>query len=143
MWTPAGSLADSYSSTTEASPTQTTTYTVNIDDGYGCTYTDTVRIVVLDVYCYDPYIYIPNSFTPNGDGVNDVFYIRSRYIEHMYFVIFDRWGEKVFETNDYNTGWDGTFRNQLLEPAVFDYYLEIDCFNDTQFIKKGNITLLR
>ena len=143
VWTPAGSLADSYSSTTEASPMQTTTYTVNLDDGYGCTYTDTVRIVVLDVYCYDPYIYIPNSFTPNGDGVNDVFYIRSRYIEHMYFVIFDRWGEKVFETNDYSTGWDGTFRNQLLEPAVFDYYLEIDCFNDTQFIKKGNITLLR
>ncbi|HBG70424.1 MAG: hypothetical protein A2W93_09215 [Bacteroidetes bacterium GWF2_43_63] len=142
-WSPAGSLADSHSATTEASPLQTTTYSVYLDDGFGCTYTDTVRIVVLDVYCFDPYIFIPNSFTPNGDGVNDVLYIRSRYIEQMYFVIFDRWGEKVFETNDLRSGWDGTFRGQLLEPAVFDYYLEIDCFNKVQFIKKGNITLLR
>ena len=70
-------------------------------------------------------------------------YIRSRYIDHMYFVIFDRWGEKVFETNDPTKGWDGTFRGKLLNPAVFDYYLEIDCYNHVQFIKKGNITLLR
>lgn len=142
-WTPAGSLLNSYIANTVASPTETTTYTVTLDDGYGCFYTDTVRIVVLEVYCYDPYIFVPNSFTPNGDGNNDVFYIRSRYIENLYFVVFDRWGEKVFETTDPLTGWDGTFRGQLLEPAVFDYYLEIDCFNQVQFIKKGNITLLR
>ncbi len=143
MWTPASGLADAYSSVTDASPTETTTYTVVFDDGNGCIYSDTLRIVVLDVFCYDPYIFIPNSFTPNGDGNNDILYIRSRYIENMYFVIFDRWGEKVFETHDPLEGWDGTFRGQLLEPAVFDYYLEIDCFNKAQFIKKGNITLLR
>jgi gliding motility-associated-like protein len=142
-WSPAGSLADSHSASTVASPTETTTYTVYLDDGYGCTYLDTVRIVVLDVYCYDPYIFIPNSFTPNGDGSNDVLYIRSRYIDHMYFVVFDRWGEKVFETSDPTIGWNGTYRGKLLEPAVFDYYLEIDCYNRVQFIKKGNITLLR
>jgi gliding motility-associated-like protein len=142
-WSPTESLTNNHSANTDASPLQTTTYTVVLNDGYGCIYTDTVKIVVLDVYCYDPYIYIPNSFTPNGDGINDVLYIRSRYIDHMYFVIFDRWGEKVFETNDPTKGWDGTFRGKLLNPAVFDYYLEIDCYNHVQFIKKGNITLLR
>lgn len=143
MWTPPTGLVNPYVANTGASPLFTTTYFVNLDDGYGCKYTDSVVIVVLEVFCYDPYIFVPNSFTPNGDGKNDVLFVRSRYIEHMYFAVFDRWGEKVFETEDPMTGWDGTYRGKLLEPAVFDYYLEIDCYNHVVFTKKGNITLLR
>lgn len=142
-WAPAGSLTDPYSVSTEASPSTATMYYVTLDDGFGCVYEDSVRIEVLDVYCFDPYIFVPNSFSPNGDGKNDEFRIYSRYIDHMYLAIFDRWGEKVFETNDPLAAWDGTFRGRLLEPAVFDYYLEIDCYNQVQFVKKGNITLLR
>ncbi len=143
LWTPADGLVNPWVPNTAASPLQTTTYYVELDDGYGCKYLDSVVIVVLDVFCYDPYIYVPNSFTPNGDGKNDVLYIRSRYIDHMYFAVFDRWGEKVFETTDPANGWDGTFRGVMLEPAVFDYYLEINCYNHILFTKKGNITLLR
>jgi gliding motility-associated-like protein len=61
----------------------------------------------------------------------------------MYFAIYDRWGEKVFETSDPSFGWDGSFRGEKLEPAVFDYYLKVDCYNHVYFEKKGNITLLR
>ncbi|MBN2729325.1 MAG: gliding motility-associated C-terminal domain-containing protein [Bacteroidales bacterium] len=142
-WNPPEGLSNIYDTDPTASPNTTTTYYVELDDGYGCKYIDSVTIVVLEVFCFEPYIFIPNSFTPNGDGQNDVLYIRSQYIEQLYFAIFDRWGEKVFESTDPSLGWDGTFRGELLEPAVYDYYLEIHCYNQLQFFKKGNITLLR
>jgi len=142
-WTPYDFLLNPFSPNTVATPPSTITYYLKIDDGEGCIYDDSVNIIVLEVFCYEPYIFVPNSFTPNGDGVNDVLYVRSKYIDHMYFAIFDRWGEKVFETTDPHAGWDGTFRGKLLEPQVFDYYLEAFCFNQEVFRKKGNITLLR
>jgi len=142
-WTPHDFLLNPYSPNTMSTPPHTITYYLKIDDGEGCIYEDSVTIVVVEVFCYEPYIYVPNSFTPNGDGVNDVLYVRSLYIDHMYFAIFDRWGEKVFETTDPKVGWDGTYHGKLLEPQVFDYYLEAYCYNQQVFRKKGNITLIR
>jgi len=142
-WDPPDGLSSIYDTDPTASPDATTTYYVELDDGYGCKYVDSVTIVVLEVFCFEPYIFIPNSFTPNGDGQNDILFVRSQYIEEMYFAVYDRWGEKVFESTDPQYGWDGTFRGELLEPAVYDYYIEIRCYNELQFFKKGNITLLR
>lgn len=142
-WDPPEGLSNIYDTDPTASPDVTTTYYVELDDGYGCKYLDSLTIFVLEVFCFEPYIFIPNSFTPNGDGQNDVLYVRSQYIDEMYFAIYDRWGEKVFESTDPMNGWDGTFMGEMLEPAVYDYYIEIRCYNQLQFFKKGNITLLR
>lgn len=142
-WTPDYALSSPYAANSMASPEVGTTYTVVFDDGYGCLMNDSLRIEVLEVLCYEPYIYIPNSFTPNGDGQNDILRVRSNYIKDLHLVIFNRWGEKVFETNNPDEGWNGTFRGVLLDPAVFDYYIEVTCYNKNVFKKKGNITLLR
>ncbi|PKP01845.1 MAG: hypothetical protein CVU11_13905 [Bacteroidetes bacterium HGW-Bacteroidetes-6] len=143
LWSPPYNLVNVNVPNTNASPEVTTTYHIHLDDGYGCIYDDSVTIVVLEVFCYEPFIFVPNSFTPNGDGLNDILFVRSLYMQTMYIAIYDRWGEKVFETTDPFIGWDGTFRGEQLEPAVFDYYLKVECYNHVYFEKKGNITLLR
>jgi gliding motility-associated-like protein len=99
--------------------------------------------MVIEVFCDWPYIFVPNAFSPNGDGINDVLYVRSIYAEEVYFVVFNRWGEKVFETNDITIGWNGIYKGRDADPGVFDYYLEVKCFNQVYFKKKGNITLIR
>jgi len=142
-WTPVSGLDDPYSSDPNASPTVTTVYYIIITDQYGCTFLDSVKITVLEVYCDEPYIFVPNAFTPNNDNKNDVLYVRSNFIEDVYIAIFDRWGEKVFETDDISIGWDGTYKGKACDPGVFVYYLDVTCFNKQIFQKKGNITLIR
>ena len=61
----------------------------------------------------------------------------------MYFAVYDRWGQKMFETRDQNIGWDGTYDGKKLAPAVFGWYLEGTCESGDKFFKKGNVTLLR
>ncbi|MFH0893645.1 MAG: gliding motility-associated C-terminal domain-containing protein [Bacteroidota bacterium] len=143
QWTPTEGLENPNAASTTATLTQTTTFIVNITDIYGCTNSDTVTIYVTDVACDENDIYIPNAFTPNGDNVNDVLYVRSPVIEILYFAVYDRWGERVFETRDINQGWDGTFRGKPSDPDVFYYYIEAGCYNKEKFFKKGNITLIR
>jgi gliding motility-associated-like protein len=98
---------------------------------------------VYEIICEDPYVFVPNAFSPNGDGNNDIMYVRGLYIEKVIFRIFDRWGELVFESNDVSIGWDGTFRGVLLQPDVYDYYLDVTCIGGLKSITKGNITLMR
>jgi gliding motility-associated-like protein len=143
LWSPPSYLEDPTMPSTIATPPHTISYTIMIDDGYGCYFYDTVDILVLEVFCDEPYIYIPNSFTPNDDNINDVLYIYGEYIESMYLAIYNRWGQKVFETNDKSKGWNGYYNGKPAPPGVYDYYLEIYCYNKQLFQKKGNITLLR
>ncbi len=142
-WTPATGLDNPNSANPIASPTQTTTYILTISDPNGCTYLDTLKITVLEVFCVDPYVYVPNAFTPDGDARNDVLFVRSKMVSEMNFLVYDRWGEKVFESHDMNAGWDGTYRGKKCDPGVFVYYLDATCHNKVKYLKKGNITLLR
>jgi len=142
-WSPATGLDDPFSPNPTASPNVTTTYYLTIADNNGCVYTDSLRIVVLDVFCADPYIYVPNAFTPNGDGKNDVLFVRSKMISEFNLLVYDRWGEKVFETQDINKGWDGKFKGKPCDPGVFVYYLDATCHNKLQYVKKANVTLIR
>jgi gliding motility-associated-like protein len=142
-WLPTTGLSNPSSPEPTATPTSTTTYYVTIVDQYGCTYIDSVKVYVIDVLCNESQIFVPNAFTPNGDNNNDVVYVRSGVMKSIYFVIYDRWGEKVFETYDISQGWDGTFRGKACDPGVFDYYMKAICIDDKEFIKKGNITLIR
>lgn len=126
-----------------ATPYGTVLYIVEVKDKWGCVFTDSVLLTVLEVICDDPFIFVPNAFTPNGDGVNDILYVYTLYADEIYFAIYNRWGEKVFETRNKNQGWDGTYKGREVDPGVFDYYLEVRCYNQLQYKKKGNITLIR
>ncbi len=88
-------------------------------------------------------MFIPNAFSPNGDNFNDVLYVRGKCLVNFTFQVFNRWGEKVFETSDQKTGWDGTQNGQQLNTGVFVYKLEGTTYDGKSFIQKGNITLLR
>ena len=142
-WMPQDGLSDPFIVNPTAAPLETTEYLLIISNEYGCTAERVDTITVLNPDCDEPNIFLPNAFTPNGDGSNDVLFVRSNIIETMELSIYNRWGELVFRTNDQNTGWDGTYKNERLAPDVFGFYLRADCFNGMSFTKKGNVTILR
>ncbi|TAL57928.1 MAG: gliding motility-associated C-terminal domain-containing protein, partial [Bacteroidetes bacterium] len=87
--------------------------------------------------------YIPNAFSPNGDGENDIFYVRGNCIKELTFIIYNRWGEKVFETTDPKICWDGIYKGKPLNTAVFVYYMEATLTNGEKINRKGNISLIK
>ena len=91
----------------------------------------------------NPPVYIPNAFTPNNDGNNDMFLIYGEDIKTLDLKIFNRWGEEVFKTNSQFIGWDGTFKNILQNPGVYVYEANITFLDNTKVLKKGAITLIR
>ncbi len=126
--------------------TQTISYTVRVTNIYGCWDEDDVLITVFK----DEPVYIPNVFTPNNDGFNDVFMLFSNEnVQKVnYLSIFTRWGAKVFEEKDFlpndpTFGWDGKLNNELMNPAVFVYLAEITMTDGTIKFYKGDLTLIR
>jgi len=111
---------------------------------------DTIcRIVAVIV---EKSLFIPTAFTPNSDGVNDRFKIIGKGIKNIYLAVYDRWGEKVYETNDryeaLNVGWDGKHsalggRRKEQGMAVFVYYVEVEFVDRTNEKLKGDVTLIR
>jgi gliding motility-associated-like protein len=143
LWSPSGTLSSEKLSNPLASPTVTTLYQLTVTPPNGaCPAIAEARVVVIFPDCAEPYIFIPNAFTPNQDGVNDILFVRGP-IRELYFIIFDRWGEKVFETTELNTGWDGFLGNTPLPPDVYGYYLKTTCYDGKVFVKKGNVTLMK
>jgi gliding motility-associated-like protein len=146
LWSPtSGIFRSSYPGIT-IKPITNTEYTVKVINGGGCTAEDKVNIIVT---CDGSNIFIPNTFSPNGDGANDIFYPRgSGLFKIKNFRIFNRWGQIVFEKNSFNAndpsaGWDGTFRGAKLNPEVFVYTIDIICDNNTILNYKGNIALIQ
>ncbi|HXC04942.1 MAG TPA: gliding motility-associated C-terminal domain-containing protein, partial [Bacteroidia bacterium] len=139
-WSPSTSLSCTVCPNPTASPSQTTEYVVTTTSANGCVRTDTV-IVYVTFDCGE--VYVPNFFSPNGDGKNDFECVYGHCIQTLDFAIYDRWGEKVFETNDPKQCWDGTFRGKLMNSAVFAYYLKATLLNGQVISQKGNITLDR
>ncbi|MBX2928479.1 MAG: gliding motility-associated C-terminal domain-containing protein [Saprospiraceae bacterium] len=128
-------------------PTSATTYSVQIVDKNGCTAEDQVTIFVERIRR----IFIPNSFSPNDDGVNDmltIFADPAQVREVKTFMVFNRWGETMYELqnfspNDLGIGWNGKHREQLMNAGVYVYVAEIE-FNDGEVvIYKGDVTLMR
>lgn len=111
--------------------------------GGGCEQRTTVFVQVLEYICGDIYIFIPSAFTPNGDGENDILYVRGEFLQELELKIFDRWGELVFETNDQSKGWDGTYKGKPLDPDVYVYHMKAICIDGQETLFKGNISLLR
>lgn len=143
QWSPAAGLNNVNISNPVATPEQSTVYVVQFADSNGCPNTDTVRIFIKPTLCMEPEIFIPNAFSPNDDGHNDLLFVRGNTIRELLLRIYNRWGEKVFETNNPSSGWNGLYKGAKVQPGVYDYYLEATCVNNEKFFKKGNITVLR
>lgn len=146
QWEPPDFLSNPFLNNPTSTPEETITYVVtitDIDDAGICQKSDTVVIQVFDAFCGSPNIFVPNAFTPNGDGENDLVLVRGGGITDLKFSIYNRWGEEVFYTEDQSVGWDGTYKGDVAEPAVFVYYLEAVCDDGQTYFEKGNITLIR
>lgn len=141
LWFPIGTVASPTSQITSVTVDQTTNYTVFVTNG-ACTKSTQVLVKTYVYECGEPYVFVPNAFSPNGDGENDILYVEGPF-EEMIFRIYDRWGELVFESHERSFGWDGRYKGKYLDPDVYDYYLDVKCINDEEAIVKGNITLLR
>ncbi len=141
-WTPITGVTNPSIAQTTANMTSTTLFNYSVTDGI-CLKSDTVLVKVLEFVCGDPFVYIPNAFSPNKDGDNDILYVRGILIDKMIFRIFDRWGEMVFESTNPANGWDGSFKGKFCDPDVFDYYLDVTCIDGQKNLIKGNITLLK
>lgn len=145
-WSPTGSIFRSDYPSITVKPNQTTTYTVEAKNAGGCVSQDNITIHVI---CTGANVFIPNTFSPNGDGSNDVFYPRGTGLFQIKSMkIFNRWGELVYQRNDFNPndaskGWDGTYKGKQLGSDVYVYVIEIMCDNNTVLPFKGDVTLLR
>jgi gliding motility-associated-like protein len=146
QWSPADSLTCSDCSDPVAFPVNTTTYIVTVVNQDGCPATDEIVIRVIK----DRPIYIPNAFSPNGDGMNDGFTIfggpAARQIKTI--KIFSRWGELVFEARNIPLGeemlgWDGTFLGRTVNPGVFVFFVEVEFIDGEVVLYKGDVTVVR
>ena len=146
-WTPGDSLTCTDCLNPTTSVTQSTSYTITVTTTNGCKAEASIRIFVekpRDVF-------IPNVFTPDDNGINDVFYIfadETVVSEVKIFRVFSRWGELVHETSEFppntiESGWDGFFKGEKMDPAVFVYYAEIEFIDGVTLTYKGDVTLER
>lgn len=140
VWSPSSRLTCETCSSTNASPNQTTTYTLTYTDSNGCSSNNFATIYV-DL-CGD--IFVPSAFSPNGDGQNDTLYIRGKVpcIADFEFVIYNRWGVMVYESQNISSGWDGNYMKSPLNTGIFFYWLNATLLNKPITLK-GNISLLR
>ncbi|MCB0429982.1 MAG: PKD domain-containing protein [Flavobacteriales bacterium] len=141
QWTPTTWLTCSTCPNPEAKPLKSICYTVLVTDSSSCfMVTDSMCIDVIDEYSLD----VPKAFTPNGDGNNDVVYVKGWGIEELLtFKIFNRWGELVFESHDVNDGWDGTYKGKPQNPDTYVFLVTGRYYSGDVKSLKGYITLLR
>lgn len=145
-WSPPLGLSCSDCAEPVAQPRSKTTYTAVATNSYGCSADD---IIVFDVLCNNSNVYIPNTFSPNGDGNNEFFFVQGRGLYNLKSMrIYNRWGVPVFEkwnfpANNKSEGWDGKYKNIGQPSDVYVYVIDVICENGTVLTFKGNLTLIR
>jgi gliding motility-associated-like protein len=139
-WTPVTGLNCTDCAGPIASPyDHVTDYTLVVTYNRGCTVSASIRISTDGT----PPVFVPNAFTPNGDGVDDIWSVFGTGIKDFRGTVFNRWGEKVFESDNQSDGWDGTFRGQRQPPGVYVYIVDLVYLNGEKVTKQGSITLIR
>lgn len=138
-WSPPDSLSCDDCLQPVANPSTLTNYVLYTVDQNGCTNSDTVTVYI------DAVLYVPNAFTPNGDGMNDIFYAYGKEINTFVMYVFNRWGELIYTTEDLNTGWDGTYKG-IVSPSdvyvwkiIYTDYIHPEVYNEMI----GHVTLVR
>ena len=145
-WTPAANLNCTDCPNPVATLTFAQTYSVLVTDSNHCT--DTASILITTV-CNEGNYFVPNTFSPNGDGVNDYFYPRGSGLYNIQsMTVFNRWGQIVFQrknfpANSESMGWDGTFNGKPAPMDAYVYIIEVICNNAQIVPLHGNVTLIR
>ncbi|WP_152267428.1 PKD domain-containing protein [Agriterribacter humi] len=145
-WTPPEGLSCTTCPTPIAKPSLTTTYNVQVTDSNTCV---SNADIMVEVVCKSENYFVPNTFSPNGDGMNEVFYPRGKGLASVQSMkIYNRWGQLVFDrrnfsANDPTKGWNGKMGNQAVPPDVYVYMIEFVCENAQIVPMKGNVTLIR
>jgi large repetitive protein len=127
-----------------ANPTVTLTLpnyllVAKVDVGNGCTATDTIRVKVLA----GPAFYVPNAFSPNADGLNDLFRPFAPGINLKVFRVYNRYGQLIYESNNAALGWDGTYKGKLQPTGNYVWYVQGTLANGASIMQKGNVLLVR
>ncbi|NNF34503.1 MAG: T9SS type B sorting domain-containing protein [Saprospiraceae bacterium] len=144
QWNPDGDLDDATIADPTVTGTRSETYVVAFNDN-NCVATDSVRVNVVDpnaLQCED--LLLPKAFSPNQDNLNDIYRISNVFIiqDLISFEVFNRWGERVFITVNKDTGWDGSYNGQEVNPGMYIYKVKYTCENQ-EFVKLDNFTVLR
>ena len=137
FWSPAEYLSCVACTAPVATPNQTTTYTVTYTDGNGCSAQDDVTIH------FDPIIYIPNTFTPDGNEFNQTFSMVAANISKFELLIFDRWGELIYTMQDLNDYWDGSYNGVPCQDGTYTWKLTYWNESEEEFQLTGHVNLLR
>jgi len=139
VWTPSAGLSSTAILNPMANPAVTTNYIITNTHPQGCVAMDTVLVTVLP-YC----VKITNAFTPNGDGVNDVWKIfDGNCIASAKVQVYNRYGSEVYESNDYKNNWNGTFKGKPLPDGTYYYVVIYKLVSGNGVYQKGNVTILR
>jgi len=141
LWTPDNGLSCTICISAIANPTATAIYRLMETDINGC---DTSGYVTVTVEPCSQ-IYVPNVFSPNGDGENDSFHVcgSTECVTNYLLEIYNRWGDRVFHSTDAAEGWNGEYKGKKMDDGVFVYSLIYGDYNSVEHKLKGNITLLR
>jgi gliding motility-associated-like protein len=137
-WIPATNLSCSTCESPVASPIQTTLYVVSVKASDGCEDTAQTKIFVRLTN-----IYVPQAFSPNNDGVNDFAVVFANNSKSFSMKIYNRWGELVFESNDVNNPWNGTYKGADCPQDNYTYILDVTMQNGKSYHKQNSILLLR
>lgn len=145
-WTPPTGLSCTDCAEPEFSLENNIIYTVQVENAAGCTAKDSVNVYM---FCTKNSLFIPNTFSPNGDGMNDVFYPRSNVpVTIKSMRVFNKWGQPVYEkinisSNEPRFGWNGTNGSYKATTDVYLYVIDVICSNGLQIRKTGTVTLLQ
>jgi gliding motility-associated-like protein len=118
-------------------PETSTLYTVQLTDSNGCIAFDEVYVIV------DGTLYVPNTFTPNGDGFNDLFYALASEVKVFKMYVFDRWGLKIFESNDLRKSWDGTYGGAAAPIDTYVWRIDYEEESGEKHKVFGHVNLIR
>lgn len=142
LWVPGNSLDCDTCRNPKAMPVETTLYILRLIDSNGCISYDSVNILV-DNKCAE--LKLPNAFTPNGDGKNDQLNIlMTEGVASLdMFSIYNRWGERIFTTNDFYTGWDGSHNGEDQAAGSYTFLIKYSCVNQQGILVSGNVMLFR
>ena len=145
-WSPVGMFAPFDSSSMLAIPVRTTNYQVTVTNSDGCTVTDDIRITVRR----DDSVFAPNIIAPDAGGDNAMFSVFAgrEIIKVTYLRLFDRWGELVFENNNFlpndpSEGWNGLWKNKMAQAGVYFYVMEVEKMGGVKEVVKGDVTVIR
>jgi len=138
LWTPATSLSCGDCLSPTANPVETTVYTFLVSDpATNCSSNDSVKVTVDK----NEHIWWPTAFSPNNDGINDIFYVYGKDVKEFTLSLFDRWGNKVFETSNLANGWNGEYKGRIINSGVLAYVINYTLNSGVVANEKGNITV--